>query len=79
MNAKQLTDNNGKSIVKGTIVHYEEGWVRVYSVSVGKQTVNVGGIFSGRITKKQVPLGHIFEDEAAWYANWQQSESYKSM
>jgi hypothetical protein len=79
MNAKQLTDRNGKPVTKGTVVHHGEGHARVASVYVGSQTVNLCGIFSSRITDKRVPLADIYEDHEAWYAHWQQSETYQSM
>jgi hypothetical protein len=79
MNAKILKDKNGKEITKGTVVHYKDGWVRVASVYVGKQLVNLCGIFGGRISDKKVPLSEIYEDHETWYAQWTQSETYMSM
>ena len=79
MNAKTLTDRNGKKVAKSTVVHFKEGWARISMVFTGKQTVNLCGIFNGRTYAKQVPLADIYEDEAAWYASWQKSEAYQSM
>lgn len=76
---KTLTDKNGKTIAKGTVVHFKDGWVRVTSVNKTRQTVNVGGIFSGRVYEKDVPLYEVYEDDAAWFESWQKSETYQSM
>ena len=65
------------NIVKGSIVKYKQGWQRVTAV-IGN-TVNLGNIFGGKINHKRVPLNEVVEDEAAWYKNWQQSETYQSM
>lgn len=67
----------GKPIVKGSIVKARCGWYRVSAV-IG-QTVNLAGVFGGKIWFKRVPLAECVEDEAAWYKNWQQSETYRSM
>lgn len=64
-------------VVKGSVVKYQDGWVRV--TARFKHTVNLGGIFNGKIYHKHVPLGEVFEDHDAWYKNWQESETYKSM
>jgi hypothetical protein len=66
-----------KPIVKGSIVKARCGWYRVSAVIAG--TVNLKSVFGSKIWFKRVPLAECVEDEAAWYANWQQSETYKSM
>jgi hypothetical protein len=66
-----------KPIVKGSIVKARCGWYRVSAVIAG--TVNLASVFGGKIWFKRVPLAECVEDEAAWYANWQQSETYQSM
>lgn len=76
---KTLTDKNGKTLHKGTVVHYKEGWVQVMSVNMCRQTVNIGGIFTNRIYEKDVPVHAVYEDHDAWFAAWQKSETYQSM
>lgn len=79
MKEKQLTDKNGKTIVKETIVHFQNGWCRVKSICVGKQTVNLAGIFNDKIYNKNVPLADIYEDYEAWSLAWSKTETYQSM
>ena len=68
-------------VTKGCIVHYQDGWQRVTAVFLKKGTCNIGSIFGGRGRfsgiKKNIPLSEVYEDEAAWYAEWQKSESYQ--
>lgn len=64
-------------IVKGTVVHYKEGWMQV--TAKFKNTVNLGHIFHGKTTIKQVPLSEVYEDHDAWYATWEKSETYQCM
>lgn len=66
-----------KHIVKGSIVKYNDGWYRVTSLRGSK--VNLGAVFGGPIYHKGLDVGCVVEDEAAWYARWQQSETYQSM
>jgi hypothetical protein len=72
-----LSNMATKPVQKGSVVRYKDGWVRV--TAKYKHTVNLGGIFNGKIYHKNVPIGEVFEDHDAWYANWQQSETYMSM
>jgi len=74
-----LIDRNNVKLIKGTVVHYQDGWMEVKSVKVGTQTVNLGPIFHSRITTKNVPVSEVYADHDKWYANWQESETYKSM
>lgn len=66
-----------KEIVKGDVVHYKDGWMRV--TAVFKNTVNLGGIFSSKTSIKKVPLSEVFEDYDNWHAVWEKSETYASM
>ena len=79
MTDKTLTDKNGKTIQAGTIVHYGDGWVRVTSVSKGKQTVNLTSVFGSKPFTKSVPLSEVYEDDDRWFKHWQQSETYQCM
>lgn len=78
---KTLIDRFGKTIQKGTVVRYkfEDSWMRVTKVNPKQKTVNLGGIFSGVIHYKSVPIDAIYEDDAAWFEHWQKSEAYQSM
>jgi hypothetical protein len=69
--------NEPKKIEKGSIVKYKDGHYRVTRKT--RNTVNLGGTFSGKIHHKGVPIGEVVEDEKAWYEAWTQSETYKCM
>jgi hypothetical protein len=64
-------------IVKGSIVLYIGKWYRVKAAF--KDTVNLGSVFGSKTTIKSVPRNQVIEDEADWYAKWQNSETYKCM
>lgn len=64
-------------IVKGTVVRYKDGWMEV--TARFKNHVNLGHIFYGRTKIKKVPLSEVYADHDAWYAQWQQSDTYKCM
>jgi hypothetical protein len=64
-------------IKSGMIVRFDGGWYRVTKAT--KNTVNLGAVFGGRVYHKGVDITLVQEDEAAWYANWSQSESYMCM
>ncbi len=70
-----------KEIVKGSVVHYKEGWMRV--TAVFKDHVNLGPIFGGRGRFsgiiKNIPLSEVYEDHNNWYAYWQTTEQYQCM
>jgi len=66
-----------RPIEKNSIVKYQGGNYRVSAVIAG--TVNLRSVFGAKIYFKRVPLADVVEDEAAWYAKWQQSESYRCM
>jgi hypothetical protein len=72
-----------QEITTGMVVSYTEpgaersGWYRVRKVT--KNTVNLGSVFGRTLCHKGVPKDQVKEDEAAWYANWQQSETYRCM
>jgi len=61
----------------GSIVLYDGGWYRVRKVT--KNTVNLGAIFGNNLYHKGISKELVTEDEAAWYAKWQQSDTYRSM
>jgi hypothetical protein len=64
-------------IVKGSVVKYKDGHFRVSARF--SSTVNLCGVFGSKSRHKGVPLAEVVEDEAAWFAVWQKSESYQSM
>lgn len=68
-------------IVKGSIVNYNNRWMRV--TAVFSNTVNLGPIWGGRNgfsgIIKGVPLNSVREDSEAWRKNWERSETYQSM
>ena len=72
-----------REIATGMVVAYTEpgsdrsGWYRVRKVT--KNTVNLGSIFGRNLYYKGVPKDQVKEDEAAWYAEWQKSETYQCM
>ena len=69
--------NTMVEIKVGSIVLFGEGWYRVRKVT--KNTVNLGSIFGSSLYYKGVSKELVKENEASWYANWQQSETYMSM
>jgi hypothetical protein len=79
MTDKTLTDKNGKTIQKGTIVHYGDGWVKITSVSTKKKTVNLTSVFTSSPYNKSVPLSEVYEDYDNWIKYWEQSETYMCM
>jgi hypothetical protein len=40
---------------------------------------NIGGIWSGKVFAKKVPLTELTECEAEWYENWTKSDAYRCM
>ena len=70
-------------ITTGMVVSYQEagtnksGWYRVRKVT--KNTVNLGSVFGNTLYHKGIDKSLVTEDESAWYAQWQQSETYMSM
>lgn len=70
-----LTDK--PEIKSGMIVLYQGGWYRVRKCT--RHKVNLGSIFGSTLYHKGVPKDQVKEDEAAWYAKWQQSETYQCM
>ncbi len=70
-------ENTITEITTGAIVLYDGGWYRVRKVT--KNTVNLGAIFGSYLHHKGVSKELVKEDEAAWYANWQQSDTYRQM
>lgn len=79
MNEKQLTDKNGNIIRKGSVVCFQGGHQRVQSICVGKQTVNLTGVYAGRIYHKGVSIDDIYEDGDAQWEAFTQSETYMCM
>jgi hypothetical protein len=72
-----IKDNKGQAIQVGSVVRYKTGWVRI--TRLNSKWCNLGAVWGSRIYEKKVPLTEIFEDEAAWYERWTQSESYRCM
>ena len=66
-----------KPIVKGSVVKYKDGFVRVTAKFA--KTVNLGGIFNGKIYHRKVPLTEVVEAHDEWYERWTKSETYQSM
>lgn len=80
MNEKTLTDRNGKTLRKGSIVKIGNGGhARITALFPSKQTVNLGSIFGKRVLDRSIPVAQIIEDEATWYDSWSRSETYMSM
>lgn len=74
---KAIFDRNNKEITKGSVVRYQDGWQKVTAVANAKLgLLNLGGTFSGRVNHQRVPVTDVYEDEAAWWKNYQQSETY---
>ena len=71
------TTTSPKEIQSGSIVKYDNGWYRVRKCT--KNTVNLGAIFGNHLYHKGISKDQVIEDEANWYSNWQQSDTYKSM
>lgn len=75
---------NTVEIVEGMIVKFanpqnreEHGHYRVRRVT--KNTVNLGSVFGRHLHFKGIAKSLVIEDEAAWYAAWQKSDSYQCM
>jgi hypothetical protein len=67
-----------KEIVRGSIVRYRDGWARVSKKTAA--WVNLRPVFSTlTMVAQRVPLDEVYEDRDAWYENWRESETYKSM
>ena len=71
------TVNVHREIVKGSVVRYKDGYVRV--TAKFKNTVNLGGIFNGKLYHKGVPLSEVEEAHEEWYEGWTKSETYQCM
>jgi len=71
------TVNVPNEIIKGSVVRYKDGYVRV--TAKFKNTVNLGGIFNGKLYHKGVPLSEVVEARDEWYEAWTQSETYQCM
>lgn len=66
-------------IKKGSVVLYKDGHSHYRVRSINSKTVNLCTVFGGKMRHKGVPLTDVIEDEAAWYAAWQKSETYQCM
>lgn len=64
-------------VIKGDIVKYKDGWMRV--MSVFKDTVNLTGVFGSKPTVKNVSKSEVTPDYDNWVKNWEKSETYKCM
>ena len=62
---------------KDMIVKYKGKWYRVTRVTAN--TVNLGGVWTGKVTLKGIPRDEVYEDGDAFYDNWSQSETYQCM
>ena len=74
---KTKTFKTKPEIKKGSIVKHGQGWQRVRARF--ENSVNLGSIFGSKTTLKKVPIADVTEDEAAWYAWWQTTETYQCM
>jgi hypothetical protein len=85
-------DKNQTEIKKGSIIKFQhtaphswkEGKTRTYEAwgritRITKTTVNVGGVWGGRIFAKQVPISEVTECAEEFYDNWRNSETYRCM
>lgn len=64
-------------IVKGTIVEYDGGFMRVSRVT--KNTVNLKAVFGKHVYHVGLDKSKVVEAEEAFYKSWRNSESYQSM
>lgn len=77
------TANMKNEINKGSIVKFtipgslHTGYRRV--TARFKDSVNLGGIFNGKIYEKGVSLEGLEEAGEEWYAYWSKSETYMCM
>lgn len=75
--------NEATPITRGCIVRYQDGWRRVTAVFPGKGTCNIGPVWGGRGRfsgiKKGIPLSEVYEDGAAQWTAFEQSETYRCM
>lgn len=71
------TTTPSKPIAIASIVKFQGGWYRVSRLT--KNTVNLSGVFGGKVYHKGVSITDVVEDEESWRADWTQSESYQSM
>jgi hypothetical protein len=61
----------------GNIVRFKQGWMSVSKVT--KNTVNLRGIYGGRVTEKNVPIESVTEDSAGYYEYYRGTDAYASM
>ena len=65
-------------IKKNSIVLYREScWYKVTARFA--DSVNLGSPWGSKVYHKGVSINDVKEDEAAWYKNFQESETYKCM
>ena len=72
-----ILDINGAELQVGTVVKHKTGWVRI--TRLNSKWCNLGAIWGGRVYEKKVPFNEIYEDEAAWYEAWTQTDHYRQM
>lgn len=85
-------DKNGTEIAKGSIVKFEttephswkEGKTRTFTKTgrisrITKTTVNLEGVWGGKVFAKQIPHSEVTECAEAFYENWRNSETYRCM
>jgi hypothetical protein len=61
----------------GSVVKYQNGYYRVTRCT--KNTVNLSGVWGGRIYHKGINKSEVTEAAAEWYERWSQSETYQCM
>ena len=72
-------------IVKGSIVKFkspefenQRGYYRVSAIR-GTDSVNMTGVWGGKVLHKGYPKRMLVECEAEWYSKWAKSEQYQCM
>jgi hypothetical protein len=69
---------NNQPIVKGSVVLYKNNHYRVSAV-YGNNSVNLAGVWGGKIQHKRVSLNEVVEDHDNWHTEWTKSEHYMCM
>lgn len=76
-----MNNKSNKPVVKGSVVHYKTGWMRV--TAAFKNHVNLGPVWGGRGRNSGIitgiPRSEVYEDGDAQYDHWTRSEQYASM
>ena len=72
-----MRNTNTRPVLKGSIVRYQGGWMKVNARF--KHSVNLTTVWGYKTKYKGIPLHEVYEDGAAQYEAWTQSESYQCM